>query len=306
MPGDDCSTYIRRLALANHMRPAHLRRYLQNPSDSKELRLDWLAILSGRSQTALRYALADLRADSVEQIRPSRRSRPTLPREELFRLIRGDARRGLSINALADRYGVGGRTVVAAIASPNPKPRKQYPLRPSRLDPLRPILDAMIDAETATAPLRRGTIRHIYDCLVCDHGAAISYGMVRDYVAHRRRTSSPRDLPRSHQAVENYNLAALRDLLDDGESPNDIANGKPLLHRAIDAEHARHAAGDNLHADITTLLLVRGADLQLRAHNTVTALEHAEQLGHWLAIEILQAWPPATTQPTQLAMVHAV
>jgi hypothetical protein len=29
MPGDDCAAYIRRLALANHMRPLYLRRYLK-------------------------------------------------------------------------------------------------------------------------------------------------------------------------------------------------------------------------------------------------------------------------------------
>ena len=55
------------------------------------------------------------------------------------------------------------------------------------------------------------------------------------------------------------------------------------------AEADRHTStGEPLHADMTAFLLARGA--RPREDGTGTAAE-AELLGHWLAAEIVSAWP---------------
>jgi hypothetical protein len=48
--GETTFSYIRRLAVANHMRPLHLRRYLKDPGGG--FRLGWLAALAGRPHRA--------------------------------------------------------------------------------------------------------------------------------------------------------------------------------------------------------------------------------------------------------------
>jgi ATP-dependent Clp protease ATP-binding subunit ClpX len=55
--GEPVFSYIRRLALANHLHPAHLRHYLKDPGTGG-IRLGWLAALAGRPETSLRHALA--------------------------------------------------------------------------------------------------------------------------------------------------------------------------------------------------------------------------------------------------------
>lgn len=58
---------------------------------------------------------------------------------EMFAAIRRDSRiEGMSIRALADKYGVHRRMVREALASVWPKPRKRPPPRKSRLDPFKP------------------------------------------------------------------------------------------------------------------------------------------------------------------------
>ena len=56
--GESTASYIRRLAAANHLRPGHLRRYLEDP-DNGGIRLSWLAVLTGRPAASLELALAD-------------------------------------------------------------------------------------------------------------------------------------------------------------------------------------------------------------------------------------------------------
>ena len=46
--GESTFSYIRRLAVANHLRPMHLRRYLTDPGTGGGFRLGWLAVLAGR------------------------------------------------------------------------------------------------------------------------------------------------------------------------------------------------------------------------------------------------------------------
>jgi GNAT superfamily N-acetyltransferase len=183
MAGESPASYLRRLARANHLRPGCLRRYLRQPGGGGAIRLDWLAILAGRSQTALERALAG--PVNGHAAGPGRRHMRQADKPRLFAAIRRDARdNGLSIRALADRHGVHRRTVRQALASPWPAPRKR-PQRRSRLDPFKDVIDAMLLSGPDPAGPTPATVKQIFDRLVAEHEmTGVSYSTVRDYVAH--------------------------------------------------------------------------------------------------------------------------
>jgi hypothetical protein len=70
--------------------------------------------------------------------------------------------------------------------------------------------------------------------------------------------------------------------------------GPELLKSAIEAEmDDSRRTGDEAHADLTTLLLMAGADPR-RTGGGVSALEVAAELGHWFAALLIERWgrPP--------------
>jgi transposase len=106
----------------------------------------------------------------------------------LFEAIRRDARwEELSVRALAKRYGVHRRTVRQALGSPVPPARKSRTSVAPKLDPVKPLIDAML-REDLTAPRKqRHTARRVLARLVDEHGVGdITYSTVRDYVRVRR------------------------------------------------------------------------------------------------------------------------
>lgn len=92
--------------------------------------------------------------------------------------------------------------------------------------------------------------------------------------------------------METEDLPRLRHLLDEGadiEDPN--AQGMTLLIHAIDVEgDGALQTGSQAHVDTTAFLLARGADPRAAMHDGDTALSLARQYGHWLAVELLEAW----------------
>ena len=89
-------------------------------------------------------------------------------------------RTGYSIRALAARHRVHRRTIRQALADPVPPPRKQPPRRATALDRLHDPITAMLTAEPGL------TVRQIWERLLDDHDADISYARVRDYVIRLR------------------------------------------------------------------------------------------------------------------------
>ena len=141
----------------------------------------------------------------------------------------------------------------------------------------------MLQAELQAFPPQRQPVISIYRELVTRHGAdGISYQMVRKYVGRRGAAMQHQSLSPAHQAVTDHDLNRLRDLLADGHDiEDDNGDGWTLLRRAIHAEANRHAmTGEPLHADMTALLLTRGASPREK-NGTSTAAE-AGLLGHWL------------------------
>jgi transposase len=80
---------------------------------------------------------------------------------ELYAAIRRDARAGMSGRAIERKYRVGRRTIVSALASAWPEPRKPLPARPSKLDPFKPAIDeilkADLDARASSGTRSRGS-----------------------------------------------------------------------------------------------------------------------------------------------------
>lgn len=127
---------------------------------------------------------------------------------ELYAAIRRDARAGLSGRALARKYNVGRRTVVKALGSAWPEPRKKPPPRPSKLDPFKPVIDEILRADLDAPRKQRHTVKRIFDRLIDEHAMIdVSYQVVRAYVALRKpeiRTEAGRGpaevfVPQSHR-----------------------------------------------------------------------------------------------------------
>ena len=106
---------------------------------------------------------------------------------ELYAAIRRDARAGMSARAIERKYRVGRRTIVKAMSSAWPEPRKQLPPRASRLDPFKPVIDEILKADLDAPRKQRHTVTRIWHRLMDEHQmAGVSYPVVRAYVAERK------------------------------------------------------------------------------------------------------------------------
>lgn len=110
-------------------------------------------------------------------------------RVELFEQIRRDREReGLSLRALAARYGVHRRTVRQALASALPPPRKHPEGRSApALGPYRQLIDGWLLADREAPRKQQHTAHRVWRRLVDEHGAVVSERQVRRYVHERRR-----------------------------------------------------------------------------------------------------------------------
>lgn len=249
--GETTDAYIRRLARANHLKPSYLRGFVAGPPNYLgRPRPERLAILTGRTQTALGRALSDLIPPDpltrVERPAPSRFVTRSADKPALFAAIRRDAREeGLSIRALADRHHVHRRTVLQALASPTPPPRKSRSVREyPALDRVRPAIDAMLeqyDAAQAEPP----TVRMVWERLLDEHDATVSYATVRHYLSRqqqhrpggavrRTRRNAGNILSSSNVTLQGAVVRYYRDLLA-------AVRQRPTMH-VLDASYATMSA----------------------------------------------------------------
>ncbi|MEW1700631.1 MULTISPECIES: hypothetical protein [unclassified Streptomyces] len=105
---------------------------------------------------------------------------------ELYAAIRRDHRGGMSMRELERKHGVTWRTVRKALDSSWPEPRKKLPPRATGLDRYKPVIDEILRADLDAPRKQRHTITRIFHRLVEEHGADVSYGMVRYYAAARK------------------------------------------------------------------------------------------------------------------------
>jgi transposase len=110
-------------------------------------------------------------------------------RVELFERIRRDREfEGLSVRALARRYGVHRRAVRQALESALPPAKRRPASRPApALGPYRELIDSWLEADREAPPKQRHTAKRIHGRLVEERGAEVAETTVRDYVRRRRR-----------------------------------------------------------------------------------------------------------------------
>ena len=112
---------------------------------------------------------------------------PQMSKVELYATIRRDHRGGMSMRELERKHGVTWRTVRKALDSSWPEPRKKLPPRATTLDPYKALIDEILRADLDAPRKQRHTVPRIFHRLVEEHGAAVSYGVVR---LLRRRTEA--------------------------------------------------------------------------------------------------------------------
>jgi transposase len=101
---------------------------------------------------------------------------------------RAHDREGLSVRALARRFGVHRRDVRRALASPVPPERKRAERSAPKLEAWKPLIEEWL-AEDRSAPRKqRHTGRRVWQRLVEEHGAEVGESTVRRFVAEVRRT----------------------------------------------------------------------------------------------------------------------
>jgi transposase len=80
---------------------------------------------------------------------------------ELHAAIRRDARAGLSGRTIEAKYHVTRRTVGKALASAWPEPRKPLPVRPSKLDAFKPVVDEILRTDLDAPRKQRHTAKPV-------------------------------------------------------------------------------------------------------------------------------------------------
>jgi hypothetical protein len=129
---------------------------------------------------------------------------------EVFEQIRRDhEQQGLSVRALAKRYGVHRRAVRQALEDAVPPPRKTPVRQAPKLEQAKPTIDQWLGEDLGAPPKQRHTAQRVWQRLVDEHHMTeLSYSTVRDYVARRRpQVALERDdllaerafVPQSHQ-----------------------------------------------------------------------------------------------------------
>ena len=113
--------------------------------------------------------------------------------------IRRAYRDEMSIREIARRLHHSRRKVREALREPEPKGyRRRKPAAAPKLDPVKPIIDTILEADEAAPPKQRHTAMQIFRRLVAEHGFRGGYDQVRRYVAGRRRQRRETFIPLEH------------------------------------------------------------------------------------------------------------
>jgi transposase len=126
-----------------------------------------------------------------------------------FAQIRQARRDGLTIRQIAEQFGHSTKTVLKALAQPEPQPYTLAQPRPAPIfGPFRQAVDAILDADADAPRKQRHTASQLFRRLRDEFGYRGSYDQVRRYVQARRRsrreTFIPLDHPPGHRAEADF------------------------------------------------------------------------------------------------------
>jgi transposase len=126
-----------------------------------------------------------------------------------FAQIRQARRDGLTIRAIACRFGHSTKTVLKALADPQPKPYTLAKPRPARVfDAVRQFVDDILTQDRTAPPKQRHTASQIFRRLVAEHNYTGSYDPVQRYLKQhrldRRETFIPLDHQPGHRAEADF------------------------------------------------------------------------------------------------------
>ena len=207
--GETINSYVRRLAHANHLRPSYLRQYLGAPPGYQgSVRAARLAVLTNRTVDALTRHFTTLQAEARPHRLPTNPDEPTDQPEpdsrphrrrsiaslakkrgqkgarELLDAIRHEAQINPSLRSITRKFRIQADTVLLALTTdPNftTRSRRTPPRRNRVFDPYAHIIDDLLAQDPTISRWE------IWERLVDEHGAELSYGSVRHYVTGRIR-----------------------------------------------------------------------------------------------------------------------
>jgi transposase len=119
---------------------------------------------------------------------------------EHFATIRQLRRDGLTIRQIADQLHHSPKTILKALAHPQPPPyTRAEPRSAPMFGPFRALVDAIVAADETAPRKQRHTAMQIYRRLVAEHAYPGGYDQIRRYVQQQRRDRRETFIPLAHQ-----------------------------------------------------------------------------------------------------------
>lgn len=252
--GETTDSYVRRLALANHLKPSYLRGYLAGPPDfspRRRLRIDRLAGLTGRRQDVLERTLTDLAPRKEAAAKPKRRVTTDADKPGLFAAIREDSTVNpeLPVQCLAERHHVSRRIILQALDSPTPPPRKKRAaVKSPAKERAQAAIDTIINDHAAKHGGQPPTVMQVWERLLDEYDITVGFATVHRYMSDHP-ANSPSTLANHPDRTAGNFLAVTRQTFQG----NVFKHYRALLS-ALQRDPTRHGLDDSFAANTAFIL----------------------------------------------------
>jgi transposase len=118
--------------------------------------------------------------------------------DEYARIRRAHAVEGLGVKALARQFGHSRQKIREILANPEPKRYVRIRRAPLILDPFKPIIDAIVEADEQAPRKQQHTVSRLWRRLQQEHGFSGGYERVRLYLLGKQRQKRETFIPLDH------------------------------------------------------------------------------------------------------------